>query len=68
MDRGPLIKYGMSTLILLNVGFAAFMTDDDHDGIPDDPLGALGSSTHTHTRDQNFPFLSPNTDRTNAAR
>lgn len=28
--------YGISGLILLNVGFAAFMTDDDEDGVPDD--------------------------------
>eukprot|EP01043_Picozoa_sp_COSAG02_P027979 COSAG02_NODE_1674_length_11381_cov_5.445045_3_plen_239_part_00 len=32
--------YGISGLILLNVAFAAFMTDDDEDGVPDDPTFA----------------------------
>lgn len=32
--------YGVSVLILLNVAFAAFMTDDDQNGVPDDPAFA----------------------------
>jgi voltage-gated potassium channel len=38
--HGRGFMYGISGLILLNVAFAAFMTDDDQNGAPDDPAFA----------------------------
>lgn len=38
--QNRMFMYGISGMILLNVGFAAFMTDDDQNGVPDDPTFA----------------------------
>lgn len=40
VTEGKGFMYGISGLILLNVAFAAFMTDDDENGVPDDPVFA----------------------------
>ena len=37
VEHGKVFMYSISALILLNVAFAALMTDDDKDGVPDDP-------------------------------
>jgi len=39
-SHSRMFMYGISGMILLNVAFAAFMTDDDENGVPDDPAFA----------------------------